>query len=79
MLGTDAEHSAEDWRNAQALYTKVVDHDDGESQILAVAMNLTPPAPQQLTLRVFPSPGEGKAVCKRFRYVQNVSNPQRTA
>ena len=34
---------------------------------------------QQLTLRAFPSLGEGKTVLKRPRYVQNVSNPQRTA
>ena len=36
-------------------------------------------SPQQLTLRDFSSPGERKAVFKRARYVQNASNPQRTA
>ena len=56
VLGIDAEYSEEDWRNAQALYAKVTDQDDGESQILAVAMNITPPAQSQVLLPYLDSP-----------------------
>ncbi|WP_407540962.1 hypothetical protein Q0M94_06125 [Deinococcus radiomollis] len=56
VLTAESEHSAEDWRNAQALYAKVTDQGNTDSQNLAVAMNITPPTHNQVLMSYLDSP-----------------------
>ncbi|WP_407569573.1 SMI1/KNR4 family protein [Deinococcus altitudinis] len=56
VLTAESEHLTEDWRNAQALYAKVTNQGDADSQTLAVAMNITPPSYNQVLMSYLDSP-----------------------
>lgn len=56
VLSHDARHAEADWQKAQAMYARVKDHNDGESQALASAMALTPYEQSEMLMRYLESP-----------------------
>lgn len=56
VLSADAQHAEADWQKAQAMYARVEDHNDGESQSLASAMALTPYEQNDVLMRYLESP-----------------------